>query len=74
MAQSLYRKYFNIVPINNITTFSVSSGVDQISFMIPPLAGAALSTRDLVLSGNILMKIANLPCGLCRNESNLYLF
>ena len=55
MAQSLYRRYFNIVPINNITTFSVSSGVDQISFMIPPLAGAALSTRDLVLSGNLLI-------------------
>tara|TARA_R110002110_G_scaffold116940_3_gene288982 strand:- start:651 stop:1997 length:1347 start_codon:yes stop_codon:yes gene_type:complete len=55
MAQSLYRKYFNIVPINNITTFSVSSGVDQISFLIPPLAGAALSTRDLVLSGRLLI-------------------
>ena len=55
MAQSLYRKYFNIVPVNNITTFSVSSGVDQVSFLLPALQGAALSTRDLVLSGNILI-------------------
>jgi hypothetical protein len=51
MAQSLYRKYFEIVPVNNITAFQVNNGTDQISFLIPPLNGATLSTRDLVFSG-----------------------
>ena len=51
MAQSLYRKYFEIVPVNNISAFQVNNGTDQISFLIPPLAGATLSTRDLVFSG-----------------------
>jgi hypothetical protein len=55
MAQSLYRKYFEIVPVNNITTFSVNSGVDQISFLIPAVPGATLNTRDLVFSGNLLI-------------------
>lgn len=55
MAQSLYRKYFEIVPVNNITTFSVNSGVDQISFLIPAVAGATLNTRDLVFSGKLLI-------------------
>ena len=55
MAQSLYRKYFEIVPVNNITTFSVNSGVDQISFLIPAVQGATLNTRDLVFSGNLLI-------------------
>lgn len=51
MAQSLYRKYFEIVPVNNLTNFQVNNGTDQISFLIPPLQGATLSTRDLVFSG-----------------------
>ena len=55
MAQSLYRKYFEIVPVNNITTFSVNSGVDQISFLIPAVPGATLNTRDLVFGGNLLI-------------------
>jgi len=40
MAQSLYRKYFEIVPVNNITTFAVNNGTNQISFLIPPVNGA----------------------------------
>ena len=53
MSQSLYRKYFNIVPINNLDQFQVNGGTDQISFLIPPVSGAALSTRDLVFSGTL---------------------
>ena len=58
MAQSLYRKYFSISPVNNISTFSVSGGVDQISFIIPALPGATLQTRDLVMSGKLLISNA----------------
>ena len=53
MAQSLYRKYFEIVPVNNLTSFQVNNGTDQISFLIPALNGATLSTRDLVFSGRL---------------------
>ncbi len=53
MAQSLYRKYFEIVPVNNIDQYSAQNGTDQISFHIPALAGAALSTRDMVFSGKL---------------------
>ena len=53
MAQSLYRKYFELVPVNNITTFAVNNGTNQISFLIPPVNGAVLKTTDLVFSGNL---------------------
>ena len=53
MAQSLYRKYFEIVPVNNITTFAVNNGTNQISFLIPPVNGAVLKTTDLVFSGTL---------------------
>lgn len=53
MSQSLYRKYFEIVPVNNITTFQVNGGTNQISFLIPPVQGAALATSDMVFSGKL---------------------
>jgi hypothetical protein len=56
MAQSLYRKYFELVPVNNITTFQVNGGTNQISFLIPPVQGAALSTKDMVFSGTLTLK------------------
>ena len=59
MAQNLYRKYFEIVPINNITKFQVNSGTNQISFLIPPVAGASLQTSDMVFSGTLTVKKDN---------------
>ena len=56
MAQSLYKKYFEIVPINNITTFAVNGGTNQISFLIPPVQGASLQTSDMVFSGTLTIK------------------
>ncbi len=53
MAQSLYRKYFELVPVNNITTFAVNNGTNQISFLIPPVNGATLKTTDLVFCGTV---------------------
>jgi len=50
---SLSRKYFELTPINNISSFSPDAGVDIINFLIPPVAGAALPTTDLVLKGNL---------------------
>ena len=55
MAQSLYRKYFEIVPVNNISEYKVNNGTNEISFLIPPLQGATLSTRDLVFSGQFML-------------------
>jgi len=59
MSQSLYKKYFEIVPINNITTFAVNGGTNQISFLIPPVQGAALQTSDMVFSGTLTVKKDN---------------
>ena len=59
MAQSLYKKYFEIVPVNNITTFQVNGGTNQISFLIPPVNGATLSTADMVFSGRLTIKKAD---------------
>ncbi len=56
MAQSLYRKYFELVPVNNITEFKVNNGSNQISFLIPPVQGAALSTSDMVFSGTLTIE------------------
>jgi len=56
MAQSLYKKYFEIVPVNNITTFAVNGGTNQISFLIPPVQGASLQTSDMVFSGTLTIK------------------
>ena len=59
MAQNLYKKYFEIVPINNITKFQVNSGTNQISFLIPPVQGATLQTSDMVFSGTLTVKKDN---------------
>jgi len=49
----LYKKFFEIVPQNNITEFKATSGVNIIQFLIPAVNGATLSTQDLMLSGNL---------------------
>lgn len=56
MSQSLYRKYFEIVPVNNITEYTVNNGTNQISFLIPPVNGAALSTKDMVFAGTLTVE------------------
>ena len=59
MSQSLYKKYFELVPINNITVFAVNGGTNQISFLIPPVQGAALQTSDMCFSGTLTVKKDN---------------
>jgi hypothetical protein len=49
----LYRKFFEQVPVNNISEFSATSGVNQIMFLIPAVNGATLSTQDLMFTGNL---------------------
>ena len=41
----LYKKFFEQVPMNNITEFQATSGVNQIQFLIPAVQGATLSTQ-----------------------------
>ena len=50
---SLYKKFFEQVPLNNITEFKANNGVNIIQFMIPSVQGATLSTQDLMFSGNL---------------------
>ena len=50
---SLYKKFFEQVPLNNITEFKANNGVNIIQFMIPAVQGATLSTQDLMFSGNL---------------------
>ncbi len=45
------KSYFNIQPLNNVTTFSPVDGQDVIRFSIPPMANALLD--DVVFSGNL---------------------
>jgi hypothetical protein len=42
---------YQLIILQPSTAFQVNNGTDQISFLIPPLNGATLSTRDLVFSG-----------------------
>ena len=49
----LYKKFFEVVPQNNITEFRATGGVNQINFLIPAVNGATLSTQDLMFSGSI---------------------
>jgi len=49
----LYRKFFEQVPVNNISEFKAVNGVNQIQFLIPAVQGAALSTQDLMFTGNL---------------------
>ena len=50
---SIYKRYFEIVPNNNIDNFTPDDGVDIINFIIPPVQGAILPTTDLVMTGNL---------------------
>lgn len=59
MSQYLYRKYFEIVPVNNISVFKVNNGTNQISFLVPPVAGATMQTHDLLFNGTITIKKAD---------------
>jgi len=54
---SLYKRFFEVVPQNNISEFRATGGVNQINFLIPAVQGAVLSTQDLVLSGNLQVNI-----------------
>jgi len=54
---SLYKRCFELDPINNITEFSSESGVDVINFIIPALENVMLPTGDLVLSGNLQVNL-----------------
>ncbi len=68
---SLSRKYFEIVPINNIDSFSPDAGVDIINFLIPPVAGASLPTSDLVIKGNLEVLSNNTAGTTYSNGSNV---
>ena len=48
---SLYKRYFEISPINNVTEFSSRNGVDIINFILPSLQDVLLSTNHLHLTG-----------------------
>lgn len=54
---SLGRTYFEILPLNNVTSFSYSQGQDKIKFLIPAQAGRLLDPRELVLSGNLQVNL-----------------
>ena len=50
---NLFKRYFELIPINNINSFSPDNGVDIINFIIPPVAGAALPTHELIINGKL---------------------
>ena len=50
---SLYKKFFEVVPMNNINEFTATKGVNIIQFLIPSVQGAVLSTQDLLFSGTL---------------------
>ena len=56
---SLYRRYFELNPINNINEFSSQNGVNVINFIIPKLDNVLLPTGDLVLQGNLQLDTAD---------------
>ena len=53
----LYKKFFEQVPMNNITEFQANSGVNQLQFLIPAVQGATLSTQDLMFTGNLQVNL-----------------
>jgi len=55
----LYKKFFEQVPVNNVTEFKASKGVNQIQFLIPAVNGAILSTQDLMFTGNLQVDTAD---------------
>tara|TARA_R110002167_G_scaffold315214_3_gene520789 strand:+ start:172 stop:1524 length:1353 start_codon:yes stop_codon:yes gene_type:complete len=56
---SLYKRYFEISPINNVTEFSSRNGVDIINFILPSLQDVLLSTNHLHLTGTLQVNINN---------------
>ena len=50
---SLFKRYFEITPVNNVENFTPDDGVDIINFIVPPVNGASLPLSDLVLVGNL---------------------
>lgn len=56
---SLYKRYFEISPINNVTEFSSRNGVDIINFILPSLQDVLLSTNHLHLTGTLQVNISN---------------
>ncbi len=59
---SLYRRYYELDPINNINEFSSANGVNVINFIIPKLENVLLPTGDMVLQGNLQLDLnSNTP-------------
>lgn len=56
---SLYKRYFEISPINNVTEFSSRNGVDIINFILPSLQDVLLSTNHLHLTGTLQVNVSN---------------
>lgn len=54
---SLYRRMFELDPVNNVKEFSSENGINVINFIIPPLQNVLLSTGDLVLQGNLQLNV-----------------
>jgi hypothetical protein len=54
---ALYRRYFELDPINNINEFSSQNGVNVINFIIPKLQDVLLPTGDMVLQGNLQLNL-----------------
>ena len=54
---ALYKKFFEVVPMNNITEFNATSGVNIVQFLLPAVNGATLSTQDLLFSGNLQVNL-----------------
>lgn len=54
---ALYRRYYELDPINNINEFSSQNGVNVINFIIPKLENVLLPTGDMVLQGNLQVDV-----------------
>jgi hypothetical protein len=54
---ALYRRFYELDPINNISTFSSQNGVNVINFIIPKLENVLLPTGDMVLQGNLKVNV-----------------
>ena len=54
---ALYRRYYELDPINNINEFSSQNGVNVINFIIPSLQNVLLPTGDMVLQGNLQLDV-----------------
>ena len=56
---SLYKRYFEISPVNNVTEFSSRNGVDIINFILPSLQDVLLSTNHLHLTGTLQVNVSS---------------